>query len=67
MSVQSYTTVTVSNPPKASELYKLGWNAFCNGLPYSSLQTADEKRGYHAASKRQAEYLTPGYADSMQW
>jgi hypothetical protein len=67
MSILSYETLIVSNPPKPSELYRLGWNAYCNGLPYAELTTDAEKRGYMAANRSQAETLTDGYAQSMRW
>lgn len=67
MSIQSYETVEVSNPPKASELYKLGWNAYLNGDNPDTLTTADEKRGWKAASRAEGEYLTGNYAKNMRW
>lgn len=52
MNAKMYTTIIVSDPPTSDQLFKLGWNAFCDGLSLDGLKTEDEKRGWLAASRR---------------
>lgn len=65
MSIMNYQTVVVNANPTPAQLYRLGWNAYCNGLPYAQLATDAEKRGYMAANKAEAAAVT-GY-DNEVW
>lgn len=67
MKPKMHTTITVDYPPKPHQLFKIGWNAYLDGRPLDANATADERRGWNAANKAEAETLTPGYANSMNW
>jgi hypothetical protein len=62
-----HETIIVNNPPKPSQLYRLGWNAYYDGMSLDSLATESERRGWKAANRAEAEAATAGYAESMGW
>jgi hypothetical protein len=63
MQILNYQTVVVNATP--TQLYRLGWNAYLNGVAYQLLETDAEKRGYMAANKAEAAAVT-GY-DQEVW
>lgn len=62
-----HTTVIVNNPPRPSQLYRLGWNAYFDGCSRDTLATEDERRGWNAANRSDAESRIAGYADRVGW
>lgn len=48
---QMYTTLIVDNPPKPGQLYRVGWNAYCEGTQYETLTNEHERRGWKAAHR----------------